>query len=231
MEKKLILIFLIIFFIGCKKDSDLLNFVLFPTSATLVFPEANEECTAGIILSEIESEVVFRWGNIDEGYSYEVNLTNLNTKENQIFSTENTELPIRLARGVPYSWFVTSIIIESQNRIDSDTEVFYNAGPGLHSYIPFPAQLVAPDLNTQLPASQNTVNLEWLASDLDNDIKEYDVYFDESNPPLLFRAEITDTFLNDISINAGTTYYWKIVTRDEVGNESNSKNFSFQVLN
>lgn len=231
MKKKIILIFLTITFIHCKKDSDLLDFVLFPTAAILVFPEANEECTAGTIISETESEVVFRWEIIEQGNRYEVSLTNLNTEENEVFSAEKTELPIRLSRGTPYSWYVTSIIPESENRIDSNVEVFYNAGPGLSSFIPFPAQLVAPVLNIQLSASQNTINLEWLGSDLDNDIKEYDVYFSESNPPVLFSAEITDAFLNDININAGTTYYWKIVTRDDLGNESSSKIFFFETLN
>jgi len=40
---------------------------------------------------------------------------------------------------------------------------------------------------------------------------------------------VSETRFDDIPIEAGKIYYWKIVTKDSVGNESTSEVFTFSV--
>ena len=65
--------------------------------------------------------------------------------------------------------------------------------------------------------------------DLDGDILEYDVYFDDSDPPAIYRENHKQSTLSDVPLAAGKQYFWKIVTRDSLGNESTSGVFSFEV--
>ncbi|WP_411032163.1 hypothetical protein [Spongiimicrobium sp. 3-5] len=217
---------------ACGKDSDLFSKIQsVPTAVTLVFPENNSECTAGDIISETQSEVTFEWSDAEIADSYEVFLTNLSTGVNEQFISNESQLDIRLSRGTPYTWYVVSKVESSANTAESDRETFYNAGPGLRSFIPFPAQNIAPVDGADISTGQSTITLVWEASDLDGDISEYDIYFEENDPPSLFETGVSNSQLENIEITAGTTYYWKIVTRDLLGNESNSETFTFQVQN
>ena len=45
--------------------------------------------------------------------------------------------------------------------------------------------------------------------------------------PDLFQSKVSDNFINNIDISSDTVYYWKIVTRDLIGNESISNTFYF----
>ena len=210
---------------SCGLDQDLLDALAGDAAVELLFPENVSECTEGTILSETQSEVVFRWSDTVENTTYQVNLTNLISNTTEILDSESTELPITLQRGIPYSWFIVDLI---SGEVRSDTWTFYNAGPGVESFIPFPAAAITPISGAVLETT-SSINLIWNVSDLDDDIVEYDLYFGlEANPPLL-EEQITDSFFNDITVVSREIYYWKIVTRDFVGNESNSEIFNFQV--
>ena len=134
-----------------------------------------------------------------------------------------------MLRGTPYQWSVNTILTDSQKSTSSDIEVFYNAGPGVQSFIPFPATAISPLDGEVLDSSVGTVTLRWEASDLDGDITEFDVYFGNENPPPIYSESLTSTSLQDIALNSSATYYWKVLTRDSQGNESNSKIFSFTI--
>jgi len=225
MRKAWVFILLVLMAGSCGLDQDLLDALAGDAAVELLFPENVSECTEGTILSETQSEVVFRWSDTVENATYQVNLTNLISNTTEILDSESTELPVTLQRGIPYSWFIVDLI---SGEVRSDTWTFYNAGPGVESFIPFPAAAITPILGAVLQTT-SSIDLIWNSSDLDDDIVEYDLYFGlEANPPLL-EEQITDSFFNDITVVSGETYYWKIVTRDFVGNESNSEIFNFQV--
>lgn len=217
--------------IACGRDVDLSQEVLSPFPVDLVFPENNTVCTTGTVLSDTESEVLFRWSVSENADSYEVILINLDNEDIQSFETESNELVIRLLRGTPYSWFVTSIIASNGNSSESETTSFYNAGPGLIAHVPFPATAVSPQNNSQLPETATTATLRWQANDLDNDIVSYDVYFGDNDTPNLFAESLTTNSVEIPNIITGTQYFWRVLTRDALGNQSNSEIFSFEVLN
>ncbi|MBT8238047.1 MAG: hypothetical protein HKP38_09845 [Croceitalea sp.] len=134
-------------------------------------------------------------------------------------------------RGTPYTWKVTTILINSNDEVDSDTEAFYNAAAtGEFAFVPFPSICIAPENNAQLSLESSSITLEWEASDLDDDILNYDVYFGATTSPLLYAEEVLDTQLQVSELIAGNRYYWQVVTRDAQGNESISEVFTFEVI-
>ncbi len=213
---------------SCKKDNNLKDLIeLKPTKVQLIFPQNISECIEGSILSETHSEVTFRWEPSENTDNYELHITNLLLYSTETYSTTNTELGITIPRGTPYSWYVSSH--NNSAKVTSDTWSFYNSGSKTEYFIPFPAQNSYPEMRDSLPFNQSSVTLEWVGHDLDSDILDYDVYFDTSSPPTLYLEKTNKNNLADIPIAPGTTYYWKITTRDSLGNESNSNIFVFEV--
>ena len=198
-----------------------------PTAATLVFPESNSECTEGSNITATDSTIEFKWSGAMHVDSYSLELKDLSTGSITKKTTSNTKLSLRIKRGTPYSWSVISKSNSTSNTAKSTTSKFYNAGAGTEFYAPFPAELVTPELGSEVEGTD--VNLDWTGSDIDNDIESYDVYFGTSKTPQLYSAEIEESFLNNVAITSGKTYYWKVMTKDVTGNISTSEVFKFSV--
>ena len=216
---------------SCDPDLDIaldLDSGIQPSAVELIFPEDVSECTTGISLSDTESEVVFEWAPALVGDGYILTLIDLESSDVQTFETGDVTLPVILQKSTPYRWLVTTTLTGSRKFADSEEFVFFNAGPGSESYIPFPARNIAPGNGQVFPSGQARVTLIWEASDLDGDIREYDVFFGAENPPTLLREGVTESELQDVPVSAGT-YFWQIITRDQAGNESNSAVFEFTV--
>ena len=209
---------------SCGVDSDVLEYAKNSINISLVFPENDSECTEGITVSETQSELVFEWIDENDNHPYILHLTNISNSQTELYKSETTEVSITLERGVLYSWYVTG-------KINSSSVVwsFYNEGPGLESTIPFPATAISPVSGASISLTSTTVNLIWQSEDLDNDIVGHDLYFGEVKNPELYGTDILETRFDDIPVEAGKTYYWKIVTKDSVGNESTSPVFTFSV--
>ena len=154
-------------------------------------------------------------------------LKNLNTQSTTSHSSLTNELAIAIQKGTPYSWYVISEKIDVIETAQSETWKFYNAGNPIASYAPFPADLVSPAMGSSL-TGVTTQTLSWLGSDIDNDIVSYDVYFDTSNPPTSFEGNTASTAIN-VSVAAVNTYYWRVITKDSQGNNSQSEIFQFKV--
>lgn len=225
MKKGWLFIFIIWLCLSCGPDTDLINILKPNTQIELLFPENMSECLEGVVLSETESEVTFRWADERDDRAYKLHLKDLLSTNTIILDSNTKSLPIVLKRGNPYSWFVT---IQNGSQ-SSEVWYFYNAGAGKESSIPFPAQAVSPSNGSAISATSTTVNLSWNAVDLDDDILNFDLYFGTEENPEVLRTEIEGTRANGIPVETGIRYYWKIVTRDKIGNESTSAIFSFTV--
>jgi hypothetical protein len=137
---------------------------------------------------------------------------------------------LRLVSSPFHNWYVISKSSTSTTSQSSKWK-FYNASEGIQSYAPFPAEAVYPN-SEQIPLvipAATKINLEWSGSDIDDDIVSYDVYFGTTNPPSLLVSNLEDSILNDVPISSGTIYYWKIITKDSLGNSSDSGVFQFKV--
>ena len=198
-----------------------------PVAATLVFPGNNTECNEGEILSDTQSRVLFQWNASQNTDSYQVNLRNLNTNSVVRSNSDTNEAAIVLLRGVPYEWFVVSRANGTNETASSLVWRFFNAGDGITSYAPFPAEAIAPTRGANLPATSG-VTLEWTASDVEDDIRSFTLYFGTANPPPQLEEGLTDTAY-DVPVASGETYYWQVETLDAAGNRTQSELFNFRV--
>ena len=198
-----------------------------PEVATLIFPEANSECTEGTNENDTESTIVFKWNTAQFATSYNLKVKDLESSNVSTHLSNEPKFSVRLKRNHPYSWSVISKSNTSSETATSAVWKFYNAGSGVVSYAPFPAEAVSPSMGTSIDGE--AISLDWSGSDVDGDIDSYDVYLGETNSPGKIETAIQESILNTVSVVSGKTYYWKIVTKDKNGNSSSSDVFKFHV--
>jgi hypothetical protein len=198
-----------------------------PSAATLVFPDNNTECNEGTVVNENQSTVLFQWSASQNTDTYELNLRNLDNNNTARTNASTNEALITLLRGTPYEWYVVSKANGTSVVATSASWKFYNQGPGVENYAPFPAEAVSPPRGSTVGAT-GTITLEWTGSDVDNDIVDFDIYLDTSSSPTTLLGTTPESSLV-ASITANTVYYWRVVSRDSQGNTSQSEIFEFRV--
>lgn len=224
MKKYLFFCLLGLIVLSCKKTPKTVDP---PTKAILSLPNNNEACTNGTILSPTLSSILFKWAASQNVESYELTIKNLESGAITTQTTTALELPVTLVRNTPYSWHVTAKSSKTSTTTQSEVWKFFNAGEALSFYAPFPADIISPKMAQRITPTSGKISLDWIGSDVDNDIVNYDIYFGTSvNPPLL-KGNQVESILQDIAVNAGTTYYWKIISRDSKGNTSDTGVFVF----
>lgn len=226
MRKAALILFSIFIFTGCGKSG---SSPAAPDLAklALISPAQNEICTQGAIISTTQSTVTLKWAAAANSNSYDVNIKNLGDLTTISQTTTNTQVDVILNRNTPYSWSVTSKSSASTSSSQSDVWKFYNSGVAITSYAPFPADISSPLMGQAVTAINGKITLSWTGSDVDNDIVSYDVYLGNLPIPDLLQSNINQTSLNNVSISAGKTYYWKVVTKDSKGNLSDSGVYRF----
>ncbi len=199
-----------------------------PVAAILTFPEKDKECTQGSVKSDTQSDLTFEWNVSKNTDSYEVNLRNLNTNTSTKTNSTTNKVTLTILRGTPYEWFVVSKASKTAVTKTSVKWKFYNEGPGIENYAPFPADAVSPKRGTQVE-NASTISLQWSGSDADSDIKDYEVFLGTVTPPATSLGVTTETSINASSITANTVYYWTVKTTDQKNNTSTSEVFEFKV--
>ncbi|HTK17859.1 MAG TPA: hypothetical protein VL442_00015 [Mucilaginibacter sp.] len=224
MKNNILLILTVILLSGCVKDKA-------PTllTAALSFPLNNSACTTGTVISDTQSSINFTWNTVTDADSYVLNVKNLLTGQVITQTVQGNNFQISLLRDTPYSWFV--VAYSSQKGLSSTSAVwkFYNAGLGTLSHPPFPADGLSPAYGDNVTAASGTINLTWTGSDPDNDISNYDVYFGSAGNPPIYKSNISANSVSSVQVTSGSTYYWKVITRDAQGNISDSGIFQFKV--
>ncbi len=220
----LVLVGMLLF--GCKKDAPKP-----PEAVLLSLPAKNSECAPVQTSSESANVVRFAWFAGDHVETYELRVTNLITGTTQTKITKLLTETLPLQKGTPFSWVVVSKNTQVQETATSQKWMFYNPGSQT-SYAPFPAEIVSPKLSESVFKDiNNEVTLEWSGSDIDNDIAGYDLYFSTETPPAtLINTLASGSSKEKVSVSSKTVYYWKVVTKDENGNSSDSGIFSFKVF-
>lgn len=222
--KRYLLILLLLALSACKKHTDTSPE---PGIAKLIFPEQNSLCISGDVVSATESNVILKWNPAANADSYAVSVKNLLSNDVVTKTTKTNQLSLTLLRNTPYSWSVVSRSSQSKVYPSSAVWKFHNSGPGIVSHIPFPADLLSPSFAQKINGPN--VNLTWSGSDVDQDIEAYDVYFGTSATPPVYFRNLTIPQLHTIPVQAGQTYFWRITTTDEKGNQSSSETFQFTV--
>ncbi len=197
-----------------------------PTGVVLVFPHEDSLCNEGTNPTPTESTVFFEWEPNNNAASYTLTIENLSSGNIIQYETVDFIYSVTIQRAVAFRWFV-------EYNYQDETKVsaiwnFYNAGPGVENYAPFPAEIISPTMAQTFTAT-NSVTLEWSGSDVDDDIVDYDVYFGTNNVPSINSTDISANQLT-VSVVPGSIYYWNIVTKDTAGNSSESGVHQFRIL-
>jgi hypothetical protein len=200
-----------------------------PSASVLIFPEDDTECNTGEVVNDTQSNVTFEWNVSQNTDSYEIIVTNLNNANFSRATVSNNEATLLIERGTPYEWFVISEANDTNETATSETWRFYNEGPGVENYAPFPAEVISPARGSNLNASTTMITLEWEASDVDDDITTYEVLFGTETTPSNSLGTVTENILTNVPVNTGNTYYWSIITLDSSNNSSTSEIFEFKV--
>ncbi len=184
-----------------------------PTAATLKTPAQNSECLDG-------ENVEFSWNASENTDSYTIVVKNLLTTSQISQTTTSTSVTIKLEVGKPYSWFITSSSSTSTQTASSTKWKFYLKGEATTNYAPFPADLITP--KSESSVNSGSVKFEWNGSDVDEDDSlTFDLYVDTNNPPTNKVKTNLSSSTTNVTLDAGT-YYWKIVTKDSQGSNSDS---------
>lgn len=198
-----------------------------PTSelkVNLQFPHENGLCNLGTNITPTQSTVFFEWEASAIATSYTIYVKDLVSGDEMQGQTTEDKIGVVLKRANPYSWYVEAT--DGIKTETSDTWKFYNAGPGVQTYAPFPAVINAPAM--AITVNTTNVTLQWTGSDVDNDIVGYDVYLGTTTEPAIHTANVTVSELT-VMLNTGTIYYWNVVTKDSEGNTSESGEHQFRV--
>lgn len=206
-----------------------------PNKVALSAPAINSVCTTGTIISATQSSISFSWAASSNTDSYDLYLKNL---LNSAVTTQNvtaTQATVTLLRNTPYSWYIVSKSTKTTTTAQSDVWKFYNAGSGTVTYAPFPAEITSPTFAQNVSATAGAINLAWAGSPVNTGtivttpIATYDVYFGTTNTPPVLKSGVADSFLNNVAVTSKTTYYWKVITKDALGNTSDSGLYQFNV--
>lgn len=198
-----------------------------PSAPTLIFPAQDQLC--------ITNTLNFTWNastNADGSsviYVFEI------AKDNQFSNIVTSEVLtslskiITLDKGVAYYWRVKARSIKNIESDYSTTSQFYTEEIPQSNHLPFAPALVNPFLNQHFD-NVNTVNLQWTASDVDNDPLKYDVYFGKNNESLALVMENSNSTSLEVNLDAPqTTYYWKVVVKDDKGGQITGQIWEFSV--
>lgn len=199
-----------------------------PKVATLLFPEKDETCMQGVIIDDNRSTITFEWEPNKGADNFTLTIRNLLTNRIETYNSTENFKEVTLARNTPYSWFITAINTNSGETTTSNLWKFYNAGEGVVSYPPFPAELLTPKSGSTAYSTTN-IQFTWDASDVDNDIVQYELFLDTVNPPTkqLVSQLTSETFtLSPLDPNV---YYWYINTIDKSGNSTPSTIGDFRI--
>jgi len=201
-----------------------------PVKALLTTPAQNAVCVTGTVVSNGKSSVSFTWNASASTDSYDLVLKNLLTSASTTQSTTSTQLIITVDQNTPYSWFIISKSNQTSATAQSDAWKFYNSGPGIVTYSPYPAEITSPTFGQAVMAIAGKINLSWTGSSVTvGTIMNYNVYFGTTNTPPILKSAVTDSFVNGVAVISGTTYYWKVITKDNAGNTSDSGLYQFTV--
>lgn len=199
----------------------------FPRPALLGLPENGQPCFLGTSVSDSQSKVSFSWTMAANTDSYELRVKNLLTGDSTRQSTTMPTASVSLLKNTPYSWYVVSKSAKVTVTAASDVWKFYNSGPGISVYPPYPAQLLSPANGAQFDIPANSmVQLQWAPAAGSSPVKEMNIYLGTTPDPGYLAGTATgNTFT--IYVSQKSLTYWKIVTKDQLGNTSTSQVYSF----
>nr|WP_288833017.1 SusE domain-containing protein [uncultured Flavobacterium sp.] len=197
-----------------------------PTVPTLTLPANNQLC--------INNAVSFEWNLSTDAeknpLTYQIQIATDNQFAQIVKTTEgsSTYQSFTLNKGVAYYWRVKATDSKNASSNYSATYSFYTEADAVANHTPFLPQIVQPELSSFV--NTTTATLKWTASDVDtSDVLVYDVYVGTtSTPTTKVATNISTTSWTSTTLQAATSYYWKVVVKDNKGGETIGQVWSFK---
>ena len=229
--KRIILLFgsLILLVNSCTPEEPVVP--INPSAPTLISPANDETCLDGTSINDSQSNVDFRWSSAANALSYELVVTNLLTQSSQTYPATSNQTTVALTKAEPYNWSVKSIGEVGSIPSQSTQWKFYLAGDAVVNFAPFPSELISPQSGANVtPDINNLIKLQWNASDVDDDLAQFEVYLDKNDATTIIKtiAYQTEEESIEIDVENGSTYYWKIIAIDTNQNQSSSGVYTFR---
>ncbi|SFD17352.1 hypothetical protein [Algibacter pectinivorans] len=200
-----------------------------PTVPQLVFPSEDQLC--------IDNTLNFTWNasTNEDGSSviYTFEIATDNQFSNIVTSEVQTSLSkiVTLDKGVAYYWRVKAKSTKKIESAYSPFSQFYTEEVPNTNNLPFSPANTTPFVGQNFN-NVSTINLEWTASDVDEDPLKFNVYFGKDKNALTLVAEnISNTSLDVTADTANTKYYWKVISKDDKGAQTSSPTWEFKVNN
>ena len=196
-------------------SSDNYNASAAPGAPSLAAPANSQNCETGTSVDALTSLVTFSWSATPDTDTYNLTYTNLSdntTKTKTGISSNSTK--ILLFKGNAYAWNVQSINSNS-NRASSATWKFYLKGNPVLTNVPLAAVLKTPTTNG------GKTTLTWTGSDPNvGDTLTYTLYLDKVDGKQSPVSTGLTSASKEVTLDSGTTYYWRIKTTDQTNNSS-----------
>ena len=229
--KRIVLLFgsLILLLNSCTPEEPVVP--INPSAPTLISPANDETCLDGTSINDSQSNVDFRWSSAANALSYELVVTNLLTQSSQTYPATSNQTTVALTKAEPYNWSVKSIGEVGSIPSQSTQWKFYLAGDAVVNFAPFPSELISPQSGANVtPDINNLIKLQWNASDVDDDLAQFEVYLDKNDATTIIKtiAYQTEEESIEIDVENGATYYWKIIAIDTNQNQSSSGVYTFR---
>jgi hypothetical protein len=182
----------------------------------------------------VDNTVQFQWSTATDpdgdNVSYQIQIATDNSFSN-IVETRTVSVnsaSITLEDDKAYYWRVRASDSKNANSNYTSIRKFYTYGVGVTNHLPFAPTLVAPLSNAIVTPNGDNVTLQWTASDVDTaDSLSFDVFWGTDNPPTENTASVSTSEL-EITVAASTSYFWKVIVKDNAGGETIGQIWSFR---
>lgn len=226
--KNYLIVFVILAIMGCSSDDGIIQ----PENVNLIFPLQDEVCEEGINTVGDKSRIFFEWEDAENAQYYDLVVNDLENGENFIVYEEiyDNRKELELVHNRPYQWYVISKHSQSDLTGKSPRWNFFFVGEPQANYAPFPANILAPEFNSEISLSQGTLNLQWQTSDPDSESLTYTVFLDMIDGKQEPSEELSNLETNSVNINLTVTgtFYWRVESYDGL-NKSYSQVYRFNV--
>lgn len=210
--------------LSCGGDDEVEDVNTAPTVPIQVYPLNNTLC--------IDNDVNFEWNASTDAEGDQISYR-IEVSESASFipltirtSTSATSKTISLDIGKSYYW---RLLAEDSNNASSGFSTvsqFITEGEGESNHVPFGPSLLTPISGSEIDGTSTSIS--WSTSDIDNDPLVFDVYLDTNSDPTTKVSENqSETTYNATNLASGTTYYFKIVVKDDKGAASIGQIWNF----